>query len=283
MNFGQIKSLGVLLVIALLLALTPAFGQDEAEEARTPEEMADAFTVEFNRVLREQFDTRALARSDILDGVATEIAEQVGCTNNRIDFDIQLEAELGGYRVYPGDNEARTTRIPLIPAVNIRPIEDMASLYAAGIFENNINQPSRFYREIGVGVSPCIAVQGPDAIGSTEQYGLFIVLGSQPDVIPVVIENGGSTIEVDAVPARVELSIHSENSRQREDIFGSTASVRLSNSPIDDDTPSSLYTPAVLWALEECGENTVYYELTDEAGLIIEGSTSVDIVCGDAS
>lgn len=278
------KSLGALLIVVLLMtALTPVMGQDEAEEEPlTAEEMADAFTIEFNRILREEFDARALARNELLDSVALRIAEQVGCTNERIDFDIQDEAEAAGYRLYPGDTEARTTRIPLIPAVNVRPIEEMATFYSAGIFENNINQPSRYYREIGVGVSPCTATQGPDAVGTTQQYGLFIVLGSQPDLIPVVIENDGSTLEVDSVPVTVELSVHSENSRQREGIFGTTDTVRLSNSPIEDDTPSQPYATTISWELEECGENTVYYELTDTEGLSVEGVASVEVVCGEA-
>jgi hypothetical protein len=276
------KPLGALLVVILLmLALTPAMGQDDAEEPLDATEMADAFTVEFNRVLRQEFETRALARNDLLDSVALQVAEQVGCTNDRIDFDIQLEAELAGYRLYPGDNETRTTRIPLIPAVNVRPIVEMANLYSAGIFENNINQPSRYYREIGVGVSPCTAIQGPDAVGTTQQYGLFIVLGSQPDVIPVVIESGGLTLGAESVPVTVELSVHQENSRQREEIFGTTESIRLSNTEIDDDTPSQPYAPVVAWDLEECGMNTVYYELTDTEGLMVEGSTSVEVICGE--
>jgi hypothetical protein len=240
--------------------------------------MEEIFVTHFNRILREQLGTRALARNDILDGVAQKIADQVGCSNAPVEFDIVREVLSAGYKAYPGDTTARTTRIPLLPIVNFRPIEEMAQFYTVDIFET-INQDGRYYREIGVGITPCNVNLGDEAVGSTQQYALFVILGSQPDVIPVVIENGSKQLTVDGVPVTVNLSIHQENSRQREGIFGRTVTMRLSNTPLDSSVEAIPYESTLTWELSTCGANTVYYELTDKNTLKVTGETSVEVVC----
>jgi hypothetical protein len=269
----------VCLFMFCLLA-NPVQAQDRA--APDGEAMEERFLGEFNRIMRQEIGARALARNPILDEVAQEIADLLGCTDDRVEFDIQHEVAQRGYGVFPGDDRPRTTRVPLLPAVNFRPIEEMAQFYTEDIFENNINKPGRFYREIGVGVSPCIVVDeaDPDLIGSTQQYGLFVILGSQPDVIPVVIENGTSSLSATEAPLTVNLSIHQENSRQQVGIFGRGDRLRLSNAPLTEDDDLENYQAGMEWEFEDCGANTLYYELTDTEGLTLEGEVSVEVLCG---
>ena len=270
----------ILMFVVVALMVSPVSAQNERID---PEAMSQAFYEQFNHVLREEFGHTALARNEILDHVAQDIAQTIACTDNRVQFSIQREAREQGFQTYPGDNSARTTRIPLLPVVNLRPIEELAQFYAADIFQNNINSQGRFYREIGIGVFPCIAVNSRGVRGSTEQYSLFVILGAQPDVIPVVIENGERILNVESVPVTVTLSLHEEVSRPREGIFGAGSKARLSSEPIDDDTPESDFQPFMEWEFEECGINTLYYELTDAANVTVEGSTSIDIHCPDAA
>jgi hypothetical protein len=268
----------ILLVIILALSAFPVLAQDEPSQVSDPEQMEETYLAEFNRILRDEIGTRALARNDILDDIAQKTAEALGCTNEPVEFDINQDVMDAGYKTYPGDNSTRTTRIPLLPIVNFRPIEEMATFYTEDIFET-IDQDGRYYREIGVGVAPCIVDLGDEAVGSTPQYSMFIILGSQPDVIPVVVGNGTDQITVDAVPVTVPVSIHQENSRQIEGIFGRAATVRLSAEPLTDSNAAQAYEPLVQWELTECGPNTIYYELTDEAGLTLSGETAVEVVC----
>jgi hypothetical protein len=277
MKFTIKLMLGVVLVMVVALPFT--FAQEEETTEFDAEAAKETFYVEFNRVLREEIETRALAHSAILDEVAQTIADEIGCTEDRVDFDIKFAVADLGYEMYPGDNEVRTTRIPLLPIVNERPIEEMATFYTGDIFESNINQAGRFYREIGIGVAPCIVDLGPDSVGSTQQYTLFVILGSQPNVIPLVIENGASQITAETTPVPVTLSIHQENSRQRPGIFGRAETMRLSSTPLDDSVEAVRYEDTVAWELADCGENSVFYELTDAEGLTVEGSATVEVVC----
>lgn len=240
----------------------------------------EAFLVTFNTILRTEFNSRPLAPNPILDEIAQEIAALVGCTNERVEFDIQREALRLGYEPYPDATTiARTTRVPLLPAVNTRSVEEMARIYTSDIFQNNINLSGRFYREIGIGVSPCIVATDAEVIGTTTQYGLFVILGAQPNVIPLVIENGARQLEASELPLRVTLAIHQENSRQLDGLFGIVSRMRLSNAPLTAGVLNRSYEPYVTWSLESCGENTVYYELTDTVGLQVTGETSVEVIC----
>jgi hypothetical protein len=274
---------GFVLIAAILMAVYPAVAQEGTAEETAPldaEAMEEAFVTTFNRILREEVGTRALARNAILDEVAQKITDAVGCSDQRVEFDIVREVLEAGYQAYPGDTTARTTRIPLLPIVNFRPIEEMAQFYTVDIFET-INQDGRYYREIGVGITLCTVNLGDEAMGSTQQYALFVILGSQPDVIPVVIENDGKQLTVDGVPVTVNLSIHQENSRQREGIFGRTVTMRLSEAPLDESVQAIPYSSTLEWEFKECGANTVYYELTDANGLTVTGETSVEVVCSE--
>lgn len=271
-----LRSLGAAALLWLVSGV--ALAQTGSDEPLDGEQMAAAFVAEFNRILREDLEHPALARNPILDEIAQNIARQVGCQDGRVTFDIQEEAAERGFALYPDDNLARTTRIPLLPAVNQRPIEEIAEAYTPAIYGSNIAQQGRFYREIGVGVDPCVARVG-QTVGSSQQYGIFVILGAQPNVIPVVIENGETSLPAESTPLEVTLSVHEELSRPRSDIFGATQEIRLSNEPLTDEVEAIPYAPFVAWELPECGENTVYYELTDEAGMTVEGETSVTVEC----
>ncbi len=256
----------LLLVCMLLLWPLLASAQTDADD-----EAREAFVVAFNTLLREEYEALPLARNEALDDLAQDIAAEVGCSDERIDFDLPEDAAERGYAPYPEETRARTTAFPLLPIVNQRPIEDMVAPYGPFIYENNINQTGRFYREIGVGVLAC---ERPP-----ETYALFVILGAQPDVIPVVIENGAGQLTVQSAPHEVTLSIHQENSRPLAGIFGSTERLRLSDEPLTESDFERNYRPTFAWTLEECGPNTVYYELIDSDELRVMGETTVELVC----
>jgi hypothetical protein len=271
------KSLWFVLCALLMGSLAmPAFAQDEGE--MDAEALANDFLAAFNNILVEDYEARALARNEVLDGVAQELANQIGCNDERVEFDIQQSVKDAGYAAYPGENFPRTTRIPLVPAVNVRPVEEVAQFYAPDIFESNINQAGRFYREIGIGIVPCIAEEGADAVGTTQQYALFIILGSQPDVIPVVASDGSGVVEGSA-PTSVSVSIHQESTRQLPGIFGRGASIRVSPDALDDSVEAIAYGSPIEVELSECGVNDFFYELTDTNDMVIEGSFEVELVC----
>lgn len=273
------KTLFIAVCFLLLVSLSvPVFAQEgEAEGTLDAAAMGNEFLGAFNQILVEEFEARALARNSALDGVAEEIARSVGCNEERVEFDIQQSVKDAGYAAYPGETFPRTTRIPLLPVVNNRPIEEMAQFYAADIFENNINQPGRFYREIGIGIVPCVVVEA-DQVGSTQQYGLFIILGSQPDVIPVVVGDGSGSVEGSA-PTTVAVSVHQESTRQMDGIFGRGASIRISTAPLGDSDEAIAYGSPIEVELTECGTNTVHYELTDTNDVVLEGSADIELVC----
>lgn len=279
------KFISLLTVLFLLaVAFTPVFGQDDTEEELDAEELKETYLAEFNRVLLEEIETQslpplALQPSPILEELAQQISDEIGCSDDAITFDIQRDILELGYEAYEGDTVARTTRVPLLPIVNLRPIVEMATFFTQDIWGTNIANVR--YREIGIGVTPCIVEDGANAVGSTQQYALFVILGVQPNVVPVVIQYGLDEIEVDDVPVTVTLSVHEESSRPLGDIFGRAESMRLSSEPLTDDVEAQDYVPLVEWELTECGTNTVFYELTDREGMTLEGETSVEVVCSD--
>lgn len=270
-----------LCVVVFLLSVRVFAQAPDDESALTPDTLRASFVDGFNTFLREEANYPALAVNPALNEVAQAIAEQIGCTSESVNLDIQDRVAALGYQVFPGDDKPRTTRLPLLPIVNLDPIAEVTDFYAADIYGTNIAQASRFYREIGVGAFPCIANAGTNAVGSNQQYALFVILGVQPNVIPVVIGNGLPTITVPDVPAMVEISIHQEDSRPRPEIFGRIDSMRLSNQAIDANTPTLLYDSIVEWTVTDCGQNTIYYELTDTQGMILRGETSVNIQCSE--
>lgn len=268
------RKLWIVSILLIMAMIAPIYGQQPDE--LDAEAMETFFAQELNRIIREQFNSPALARSETLDIVAQRIAENIGCREDTVRFDIPGDAVAQGYTPYPGYGVGRTTRVPLVPVVNNRPLDSLMRNYANVIFNSNINQAGLHYREIGVGISLCQNTRTP-------QYSLFVVLGAQPDIIPVVIENGTPTLQVESVPVTVNLSIHEENSRRAPGIFGKAASVRLSTQPLDERITAQDYAEQIPFELTECGVNTVYYELTDTEGVVVTGETSVELICGDDS
>ncbi|HLA44686.1 MAG TPA: SH3 domain-containing protein, partial [Aggregatilineales bacterium] len=132
------------------------------------------------------------------------------------------------------------------------------------------------YREMGIGIQPC-----QTGAGARQQYAVFMLLGSQPNVLPVVINSGEAEITAPELPLTVQLSIHDEKThlpQADEDYFGTAESMRIANHPPDDSVESRAYEPMITWELDFCGENTVYVELTDTAGHTIETTASVNLV-----
>lgn len=241
-----------------------------------PEEMKVFFVAEFNRILREDFNALPLAHNPILEDVAQDIADEIGCRDDEVQFDIQGDVTRLGYKSYPGFSIGRTTRVPLVTIVNNRPLDTLMRNYTNIIFTSNINRSGLFYREIGVGVSICQNTRTP-------QYSLFVVLGAQPDVIPVVIENGAPTLEADSAPVTVTLSVHEENSRRAPGIFGKASTMRFSTLPLDERIPVLDYAPSAEIELTACGTNTVFYELIDTEGVTVTGETSVEVICAEGA
>lgn len=278
MLFKFIRHMTIFIVITIIaLGTTMVAAQDEATPEPEPlnaDEMEETFLSVFNTKLTTTHDHPALTRNDILDEVAQDIAEKVGCTDERVDFSIQTEVRDLGFAMYPQDNLPRTTRIPLVTAVNLAAIDAVADLYVDGIYGTNIARQGLFYREIGIGVSPCVAVEG-----GNPQYGLFVILGAQPDVIPVVIGDGTSQQTIDNADANVTISVHDESSRRVEGIFGEGATMRLSDEPLTDDVRAVPYRSITDFSFGTCGEITLFYELTDTLGVVSEGETSTELIC----
>lgn len=263
-----------LLIVGLLvsgLGLAPALvvAQQDTEQDTEEEALREAFTVAFNTLLREEYDALPLARHPALDELAQDIAIEVGCADEEVQFDIPEDVVALGYTPYADEARARTTRVPLLPIVNQRSIASIVELYAPSIYESNINQPGRFYREMGVGISIC----------SESAYSIFVILGAQPDVIPVVIDNGAAQLMVETVPHEVRLFVHQENSRPLDGIFGTTEQMRLSNEPLTVRDFAQRYRESLTWTLDTCGENTVYYELIDADEQRVSGETRVELIC----
>jgi|GEM_PF-5597890 len=266
-------------LLVLNLTLTAGAQVDNNIDGLDPDAMAEDFVQILNEYLVENEGYPALARNTILDDVALSIAESVGCTDAVIELNVQERTLEAGYAVFEGDALPRVTRNPLASIVNQSPIESVAELAVSQIYGNAIAQPGQFYREIGVGVFPCVVNEGDNAIGSNQQYALFVILGSQPNVLPVVIASGNPALDVEEAPIELTISFHEEDTRPRPDNFGQGDTLKLDDEPLTDETLEQDFESFVSWEFESCGTHTLYYEIADKNGNTLSGDVSIELVC----
>ncbi len=214
-------------------------------------------------------DARPLGRSETLDMIAQQIADELSNTGAYEGAPRSIADELG-YPRWP-DNGQRV----ITEAINYIGIESPRA------FANNRQQDiietlqNTFYREMGVGVANYQAVAE-----GTVQNVYVIVMGAQPNVLPVVINDGA-----DVVYTRdVELYIHSEFSLAYEtdsDIIQQAVQIRVANSEagLDDAQPIQWEGNnfGLAWQLTEgFGDKEVWVEFEDEKGVRVRSSSMVE-------
>lgn len=237
--------------------------------AQSDSDVANQLSLNLNSRLIEN-GIRPLARNTTLDSIAQTIADELGATGAYTSLPRVLADELGYPRWPDGGqrviNQAFNVITPESP-------DFFVDMFAADIIEL---LESTFYREIGVGISTRVAVEG-----GTEQTVYTIVMGAQPNVLPVVIDNGDSTIYM----RQVDLYIHNEFSLAYEtesDIIVRAREIRIANSEAEledaewqvyEPDPSIVNTP---WTLsEEYGDKSVWVEFRDDTGFTVRSSASV--------
>ncbi len=253
--------LKLIVLVSLLLVVLPSYAQTDMDD------MAAQTYVEANRALIDQ-GLRPLGRSEILDQVAQEIADELSATGTYASLPRVL-ADTYGYPRWP-DNGQRV----LSDAINLIGVETPTE-FAAIMQPELVDVISRsFYREMGVGYATRVAVEG-----GTEQNVYVLVLGAQPNVLPVVIGDGA-----DVVYTRdVEVHIHNELSlayQTDDDIIQRADNVRIANSEADLETARwfswDVNNFAVPWTLtEDYGEKEVWAEFEDEKGVIVTYTATV--------
>jgi hypothetical protein len=135
---------------------------------------------------------------------------------------------------------------------------------------------STFYREVGIGISTRVVVEG-----GTEQNVYTIVMGAQPNVLPIIVNAGSPTVYV----RDVNLYIHNELSlayQTDENVIVRAREIRIANSEDELDTaewqtwdPNEL-TLATPWTLtQEYGDKTIWVEFMDDTGFMLRSSTTV--------
>lgn len=263
------KTPHVLLIVMILLGLLmiPAPQHTEAQSSETTFTAQDLY-VAVNQSLIDA-DARPLGRSDTLDMIAQDIANELSTTRTYDGVPRELADEFGFPR-WP-DNGQRVIN----EAVNYIGIES-PDFFAETEQETFIDiLQNTFYREMGVAVASYQAVAA-----GTVQNVYVVVMGARPNVLPVVINDGAETV----YSRDVDLYIHNEFSLAYEtepDIIQRALRFRIANSEagLDDAQPieweNNNY--ALDWQLtEDFGEKEVWVEFEDEKGVRVRSSTTVE-------
>ncbi len=152
--------------------------------------------VEVNRALIAE-GLRPLGRDATLDDVAQTIADELSATGEYVSLPRILADQLGYPRWPDGGQRVISEAVNLI---GIETPAEFAATWREPLTEILLNT---FYREIGVGVATRIAVEG-----GTEQNVYVVILGAQPNVLPVIINDGAPTV----YNQQIELYIQNEQS-----------------------------------------------------------------------
>lgn len=252
--------------IALLFgSIIPASAQDEAT-SYSPDDVYVAFNQSIIAA-----DGRPLGRSEILDSIAQQIADELSTTGSYSSVPRVLADEYG-YERWP-DNGQRVIN-EAVNYIGADSPEDVALARQSDLIDILQNT---FYREMGVGVSTYQAVEG-----GTIQNVYVVVMGARPNVLPVVINDGNSI----ATSRDVLLYIHNELSLAYEtdaEIIQQAERIRIAN---DEDGLSNAQPIqwennnfALPWELTpDYGEKTVWVEFEDEKGVRVRSSATVDYV-----
>ncbi len=260
------KVLSLLLLLGSLMALSvtsPVVAQDD-EEGPTAEDVY----VAINQLLIEQ-EARPLGRSELLDEIAQEIADELSNTGTFVTIPTRAADEVG-YPRWP-DNGQRVIN-QAINYIGLGTPEEFAAIWEEELPDILL---TTFYREIGIGVSEYQAVRG-----GTVQNVYVIVLGAQPNVLPVVINDGAEVV----YERDVELYIHNELSLAYEtdsDVMQQAFIIRIADSEEDlDDAPELDWLDnnfAVPWQLTSgFGPKTIWVEFEDEKGFTVRSMVEVE-------
>lgn len=267
MNLMRLRVVGLsLALIGTLLAplyLTGVMAQDSDSPT-----LADELYLEINRGLIEE-DAKPLARNEILDSVAETIAAELGASGQYQSVPPSLAAS-AGYPAWP-DNSRRVLSEPL-NLIGIQSPNAVAGFWTASIAGILANDQ---YREIGVATSAYVAVSG-----GTEQNVYVVVLAAQPNIIPVIINDGADTV----YSQEVELYLHSELAvgyQTDEETIQRVTSVRIANSEDDladaDTLDWQANNQAVPWTLTDgFGEKSVWVEFEDSKGTTVRSEAVVE-------
>jgi hypothetical protein len=257
----------VLILGAISLSTLPLTSPVNAQD--DPSATADDLTIQLNRRLIEN-GMRPLARNETLDMIAQTIADELGATGAYTSLPRVLADQMdyarwpdGGQRVI---NQAFNVITPESPHFFI----DMVTGDLINVLQ------STFYREVGVGISTRVAVDG-----GTEQNVYTIVMGAQPNILPVIVNAGSPTVYV----RDINLYIHNELSLAYQtdgNVIVRAREIRIANSEGDlDGAEWQTWDPnndtlAIPWTLtQEYGNKTVWVEFMDDTGFTLRSSTTV--------
>lgn len=272
----QLIGLLVIVVIALGSQAHPSSrvdAQNGISEAQL-EALKDELYVEVNRGLLIE-GVRPLARNEILDELAQTIADELGAKGSYNSLPRDLADQLDYERW--SDNGQRVLRDAINTIGLGTPAEFVTSyrLQMADIVRDT------FYRELGVGVSTRVAVEGGNV-----QYVYVVVMGAQPNVLPVVINDGAAEV----YSQQVELYIHNELSlayETDENTIQQAHSFRLANTEAELENAEWIVWQdnnfAYSWELSsEAGEKSVWAEFEDAKGVRTTYEAKVELTDGPA-
>lgn len=253
--------LTLLMLVSLLIVALPSHAQTEMND------MHNHVYTAVNQALIAQ-NVRPLAHNDILDQIAQDIAAELSATGTYALLPRVLADEYG-YPRWP-DNGQRV----LSDAINLIGVETPEEF--ANIIDEELTEilTTSFYREMGIGYATRIAVEG-----GTEQNVYVVVLGAQPNVLPVVINDGAAV----TYTREVDLYIHNELSLAYEtdsDIIQRADNVRIANSEADLESARwfswDVNNFGVPWTLTDgYGEKEVWAEFEDEKGIVVTYTAQV--------
>lgn len=268
MNNRYLKILSLLVLLSGILVFTVSSSVMAQDDAEATGPTTDDVYVAINQMLIEQ-EARPLGRSELLDEVAQSTADELSNTGTFVTVPTVAADEVG-YPRWP-DNGQRVIN-QAINYIGVGSPEEFAEIWEEDLPE--ILQTT-FYREIGIGVSTYQAVEG-----GTIQNVYVIVLGAQPNVLPVIINDGDATV----YQRDVELYIHNELSLAYEtdaDVIQQAFDIRIANSEEELDSAPTIdwleNNYAVPWQLtDEFGPKTVWVEFTDDKGFSIRMVAEVE-------
>ena len=263
--------LSLLLLTSILVLLgvsTPIQRISGQDNEYTPED----FLLALNQELRDS-GYLPLSRNQALDETAQFVINQTGCVGTWAGF-LPTEAYLRGYGTYSStDSISHTTNGDVFPMAqsitNGRMVDDIAADVVEAIREQIA---AHGYREIGIVIQNC----------PPNQIFIFVVLGAQPDVLPIIVNNGETVIQAQGTSATVALSIHDEDGRPRyggssEFLGGQEMQITVTNANQGITMQETLpYQDRMMLDLA-CGMNTIQIVLSDSAGHTMTSRTMVEV------
>jgi hypothetical protein len=256
----------VLLAIATLTPMQSSTAQDGEDDALT--RYGDELYVNVNQGLIA-LGERPLGRNETLDQIAQVFADELGETGTYTSVTNVLADEFG-YPRWPDEGQ-RIINEPY-NGIGIESAAESADFWVEAIAET---LQESFYREIGIGVSNRVA-----AAGGTVQTTYAIVLGAQPNVMPIVIGDGADTV----YNPEVELYIHNEFTLSyfiNDEVLQRATEIRFASSEAElADATWQLYDDlnyAVPWQLSDSfAVQEVWVELRDAKGFSVTSVATVE-------